>query len=73
MCTMAGKPELTPEPAVYGCDGQDVAWTRSFGKYQQVSIRYCISIEIMCIIWAVFVFVFVFFIAVDEVFMSDVL
>ena len=41
MCTMAGEPDLTPAPAVYGCDGEDIAWTRSFGKYgQQSSINH---------------------------------
>ena len=26
--------QMPPAPAVYGCDGEDVAWTRRFNKYQ---------------------------------------
>ena len=37
MCTMAGEPELTPAPAVYRYDGEDVVWTWRLGKYRQVS------------------------------------
>ena len=32
MCTMAGEPELTPAPAVYRYNGEDVVWTRRLGK-----------------------------------------
>ena len=36
MWAMAGEPDLTPAPAVYSCDGEDVAWTRNFGMYRQL-------------------------------------
>ena len=36
--TMAGELDLTPASAVYGCDGEDVTSTRSFGKYWEVQI-----------------------------------